>query len=111
MKYNINITREAFNDLDDIFIYISTVLQSPDTAKQIVDEINVGLMSLSKFPERYPTVEAEPWKSKNIRKMPIKNYMIFYYVEKSEALVEIIRIFYARRNIKSIWIKIRPKLI
>lgn len=97
MIYDIILTKPAYKDL---LRYVSENLESPNTAHSLMSDINKALLSLSEFPERYPIVDIEPWKSKNMRKMPVKSYIVLYYVKKDMHKVEIARIFYGKRNIE-----------
>ena len=54
--------------------------------------------SLTDMPERYPTVEWEPWSSENMHKIPIRKFIVFYSVNIIEKTVTVVRILYSGRN-------------
>lgn len=54
------------------------------------------------MPERYASVDWEPWASMGIRKVPVDNYLVFYLVDPTERLVSIVRIIYCGRDTEHI---------
>lgn len=99
MKYTIEYTIRAQSDLDDIYKYIAFTLLSPDVAENMYREITKSIRSLDSMPMRNPVIDNEPWKSRGLRKIIVKNYVVFYTVDNQS--VRIIRIFYGGRDIKS----------
>lgn len=103
MKYRIFITDKAEEDLSEIFEYLAYKLLAGENAVRQMERIEKAIMSLDEFPERNHIYEKEPWKSRNLRVMPIDNYMVFYIPDNSEAIVTILRVMYGRRDIASLW--------
>ena len=77
MKYIIQYTDEAKEDLRDIYKYISEELLVPDTAKLQFKGIIKAVRSLEQLPFRHSLCRDEPWKSKGLRFFPIDNFIIF----------------------------------
>lgn len=50
------------------------------------------------MPERYKKYEEEPWKTLNLRKMPVENYNVFYHVDNELEQVTVLRILYNKRD-------------
>lgn len=99
MSYSVFYTEAAERDLVDIFEYIARDLQVPETAKKQLGRILSAINSLDKMPERHGIFKEEPWHSKELRVLPVDNYLVFYLVIKKENIVAIVRIMYGRRNI------------
>ncbi|MCL6557843.1 MAG: type II toxin-antitoxin system RelE/ParE family toxin, partial [Firmicutes bacterium] len=78
MNYEIQLTPEAQNDLRSIFEYIAHDLQSVQNAAGQLDRLEKGIASLHQMPERFRAYDKEPWRSRNLRIMPVDNYLIFY---------------------------------
>ena len=95
-KYNVVIEVPAVSDIDDIFDYISNVLKEPNAAERICDSIETAIYSLRQLPLRYAVIDEEPFASREIRKIPVKSYIVFYTVDNSE--VHILRVMYGRRD-------------
>jgi toxin ParE1/3/4 len=49
---------------------------------------------------RYAIVDWEPWKSMQMHKLPIDNYIVFYLVDFNLYTVTIIRIMYGGQDIE-----------
>ena len=53
---------------------------------------------LDSMPSRYPLTEEEPWRTKGIRKMPVKNVLVYFFVDKEKKVVWIMAVIYGRRD-------------
>lgn len=56
------------------------------------------IASLSAMPSRYPLVEEDPWHKKGIRKMTVKNFLVYYSVDDENKIVWILAVIYGRRD-------------
>lgn len=99
MSYKVRFTTEAENDLQGIFEYIAFELQAPQNAAGQLDRLEQSIFSLEQLPERFRVYEKEPWKSRNLRIMPVDNYLVFYIPDHEELTVKVMRIMYGGRNI------------
>lgn len=95
----INYTFKARQDLRDIYEYIAYTLLSPGAARNTAEKIMEAARSLESMPERNPLYKEEPWRSQGIRFIPVKNYLVFYTVNKADNVVLILRIMYGGRDI------------
>ena len=101
MNYEIFYTREAWEDLEEIYDYISCHLQEPETAKKLCNRIISAVKTLEILPLRNSIFEKEPWLSRGLRRMPVKNFLVFYTVNEQKRTVTIIRIMYGARDIEN----------
>lgn len=99
MKYDILLTSQASKDLRSIFEYIAFDLCSIESAKNQLEKLEKGIMSLNNMPERFRIYNKEPWQSLGLRIMPVDNYQIFYIPNNKSQTVNVIRILYSRRDI------------
>ena len=97
-NYNVIIEVPAVSDIDGIFDYIANTLKEPGVAEHICDSIEAAIFSLRKLPMRHGIIGEEPFASKEIRKMPAKNYIVFYAVDKVLNEVHILRVMHSRRD-------------
>jgi plasmid stabilization system protein ParE len=97
-KYDVAVSDPARQDVLDIARYISAGLLAPDSAMDIAQALYIGMKSLDTDPQRQPLVRDERLAAKGYRVLPVKNYLIFYIVDKRERVVDIIRILYNRRD-------------
>ena len=100
MNYQIELTNQAKNDLDEIYGYIAFTLLSPDVAANMYHSIIDCIRSLDSMPLRNALMDDEPWKSRGLRKCFVKNYTAFYLVDEVNAIVRIVRIMYSGRDIR-----------
>ncbi len=99
MNYEISMTPQAKTDLQDIYEYIAFDLQSSQTAAGQLDRLEESIATLDEMPERYRVYDKEPWRSRNLRILPVDNYLIFYIPNHEEKVVTIIRVMYSGRDI------------
>ncbi len=99
MSYEIRMTPQAQNDLRGIFEYIAFTLQSPQNAAGQLDRLEGSIDSLEQMPERFRVYDKEPWRSRNLRIMPVDHYLVFYIPNREEETVTVIRVIYGGRDI------------
>ena len=99
MNYEVRLTTEAEDDLRGIFEYIAFEVQSPQNAAGQLDRLEQSIMSLDQMPERFRVYEKEPWHSRDLRIMPVDNYLVFYIPNHEEQTVKIMRVIYGGRDI------------
>ncbi|MDR1702980.1 MAG: type II toxin-antitoxin system RelE/ParE family toxin [Sporomusaceae bacterium] len=100
MMYDVKITQQACLDLRIIYEYIADTLMEPLIAKNQYSRIEKAVYSLEQMPERFRQYEKEPWQSRNLRVMPVDNYLVFYIVDNENRMATVIRIMYGKRNIE-----------
>lgn len=99
MPFKITWTSKSFEDISQIYNYISTRI-SVETAHKIIDEI-YKTPSFIKYIDQFQTDEYRKDCRKDCRRVIIRNYKILYTVIDSE--IFIIRVFNTVQNpIKSL---------
>ncbi|MGN0450770.1 MAG: type II toxin-antitoxin system RelE/ParE family toxin [Acutalibacteraceae bacterium] len=98
MIYSVKISKQAENDLRSIYEYIAFELQSLQNAQGQISRLESNILKLKEMPERFSVFEKEPWKSRNLRVMPVDNYLVFYIPDKLTKTVNIIRVMYGGRD-------------
>ncbi len=101
MIWKIYYSESAKEDLISIFEYISIELAAPQAARALLDRMFKTVRSLEELPLRHPVYNAEPWKTRNIRFIPVDNYIVFYLIDEKTGTVNVVRIIYAGRDIKN----------
>lgn len=96
-KYRVLITRKALDDMEAIYEYIASDLQSPDTALRQYDRIAGAIESLETIPERCKLFESEPERGQGMRQLLVDNYSAIYVVREME--VTILRVLYSSSDI------------
>lgn len=101
MKYAIEYTDSAMQDIRNIYGYISETLLEPEIASNQAQRIMKEIRSLEEMPMRYRLYDDEPWHSKGLRFFPVDNYLVFYLADEETGTVKIIRVMYGGRDIKN----------
>lgn len=101
-KYKIVFEPYALRDLNEIVRYIAEILKEPTIAKRIYKSIKEQILSLESMPYRHKLIDDKVLNKKEIRKMPVENYLAFYFVIEETKTVHIIRILYSRRVWKNL---------
>lgn len=97
--YEIEITDQAEEDLNDIFAYIAYEKESPANADSLLKRLEEGIMSLDRMPERYRTYDRAPFKNREMRIMPIDSFCVFYHTNSPNLQVTILRVLYQGRDL------------
>ena len=96
--YKVDVTDEAKADIRAAAHYIAVELRQPDTAESLLDSFDEEITSLEKMPERYGTVHDGYLASLGIRITMVKNYLLFYLIDRTARTVTIIRMLHGRRD-------------
>ena len=81
-KYKIVISKDAREDIEDAFKYISDILFEPDIAKRIQRTLLIRIKSLETMPKRNAVIDMEPYKTRGVRMLLIENYNTFLLPRK-----------------------------
>lgn len=96
--YSIIITRQAKEQLANIRDYILYELKSLENARQTINRLFGEIKKLNYMPHRIKVIEEMPWKEYGIRKIRVKNYYIYYWINESEKTVFVVSVIYVKRN-------------
>ncbi len=100
MIYEVNISRQAEEDLRGIYRYIASELLVPENAEGQLSRIEDCIVSLEEMPRRFCQYENEPWKSRGLPIVPVDNYCVLYIPDDEAMTVTIVRVMYNGRNIE-----------
>ena len=89
----------ARRDMIEIAGYISRDLCNPLAADKLADEMVESAERLTEFPyiNAVYLTAAKPLK-REYRKLIVRNYIMFYWIDEKEKCVTIARVIYARRD-------------
>lgn len=97
-QYRVRMTDHAIGQMGETVRYISKVLQAPETALRWADRLEAEMAGLGRMPGRYPLTPEEPWRSEGIHKMPVENFLVYYWVNEEAMTVWITAVVYGRRD-------------
>lgn len=98
MGFRVLITSRAEADIAAVCRYTAQELLNPQAAAALADALYDAVGSLAEMPLRHPAWRNEPWKSRGVRSLGVKNYRIFYLADKAARRVLVLRVFYNRSN-------------
>lgn len=101
MMYSVKISEKAESDLKEIFEYVAFELLSVQTAFDLLERLEKSILNLNQMPNRHRIYEKEPWKTRELRIMPVENYIVLYIVDEESAVVNIVRVMYGGREIEA----------
>ena len=97
-RYDVKITEYALEQMQEIVQYISETLYAPDAAHSLLESIKSAMTACAELPERNPTLTREPWHSRGIRKIIVKNFYAYYWIDEECNQVWFISVVYSKRN-------------
>lgn len=100
MKWKIQYSASSEEDLRSIFDYIAYELLSAEYAVGQIKRILKAVRSLEDMPMRHSVYSEEPWKTRQVRFLPVDHYIIFYLPKDDSCTVNIIRIIYGGHDMK-----------
>ena len=79
-EYEVRVTRQALEQMKEVVHYISNDLMAPDAADNLLDKMKAEITKLSSFPKKHALIDEEPWRTEGVRKIVVKNFLIYYWV-------------------------------
>ncbi len=76
--YIVKITSYAEDQMQEIIQYITYELKAPEAALHLLDAFEDAFTSLAHFPQRVALIDKEPWRTKEIRRLPVKNFLVYF---------------------------------
>ena len=101
--YKLEYLPVARHDMVEIVKYISHVLYNPSAAEKLAEEMIQAAERLTELPYIYPVHRTIKPLKQEYRKLIIKNYILFYYVDEKEKKVVVARAVYSRRDYEKLF--------
>jgi plasmid stabilization system protein ParE len=100
MHYKILVTKSFESDLDSVLSYISVNLKNRSAAVSLLKKVKDNIAILDTAPLAFPVYY-------HINKneyhfISVGNYLIFYHVDETEAVIYVDRFLYSARNIETV---------
>lgn len=93
-QYKVEITKEALQDMEDIYNYIAIDLLAPDNAMGQYNRIADEILTLDTFPERFRIMDSEPEKRMELRRMLVDNYSVFYTIRDERVRKQVYKVLW-----------------
>lgn len=101
-EWKILLSPDFKSEVRGIHDYIAKTLLAPEAAAGQSRRIMEAVNALDNMPYRYSLYENEPWHSRGLRKLPVDNFIVFYWLNEKSKEVVVLHVFYGGRNIKEI---------
>lgn len=88
-QYTVKVTKMAYEHMQEIVKYISGELFAPDAAGKLLHEFQSSIEGLAEMPERYSLVDEEPWRTEGMRKIIVKNFLIYFWIDEHNMKVQV----------------------
>ncbi|MCM1233211.1 MAG: type II toxin-antitoxin system RelE/ParE family toxin [Ruminococcus flavefaciens] len=99
MSFDVQISKQADQDLRDIYEYIAFELLAPENAVGQLERLEEAISKLDNMPEKYSRYEREPWRGRGLRVFPVDHYLVFYISDMETKVVTVIRVMYGGRDV------------
>ena len=97
-QYKVRITRQAREHLREIYRHISQELMAPAAAENTLAKLYKEIRSLDQMPKRIHLTPEPKWNEQGIRRMLVKNYYVYFWVDEGNARVQVTGIIYVKRD-------------
>lgn len=97
-NYTVKITSQAEEQIQETIYYITHELKAPNAALHLLDTLENSIASLSDYPQRVTLIDEEPWHTKGIRRLPVKNFLIYFWIDDANMKVQITALIYGKRD-------------
>ena len=98
--YEVRITEHAEEAMHVIARYIAFELLDPQAAMNLLYDLRDRIRKLSEMPQRIKPINEEPWGSEGIRKVPVHNYYVYFWIDEDNHLVQVTDVIYHGRDQK-----------
>ena len=96
--YNVKITSQAEAQIQEIIYYITHELKAPDAALHLLDILEDSFTSLAQFPQRVTLIDEEPWRTRGIHRLPVRNFLVYFWIDEVKMTVQITAVIYGKHE-------------
>lgn len=96
-RYSVEITPFAESALREIGRYIKLSLGSTQNTISTLTAIRKEIAGLDVMPARFALTPDEPWRSERVRRMLVRNFYVYFWVDEAAKAVRVVHIVYVGR--------------
>lgn len=96
--YDVKITSQAEAQIQENIFYINHELKAPNAALHLLNSLENSFASLAHFPQRVSLMNEEPWHTNGIHRLPVKNFLVYFWIDEYNKNVQVIAVIYSKRN-------------
>jgi plasmid stabilization system protein ParE len=98
MNYEVKVTRQAHGQMREIALYIANECCAPEAAQNLLDKLEKSINDLAEMPSRHSLVDEEPWRSAGVRRVIVKHFLIYFWVDEENKKVQVTGVIYEKRD-------------
>ena len=98
MRYRVQMSDPAKDDLSGIISYISESLCNRPAAERLFEDFAAEMRSLAVQPSRYQALPLSPWREQGYHVRPVRNYLLVYHIDGKSRVVTVSRIFHSLQD-------------
>ena len=99
VKYGIVLYPKVYDDIDDIYLYVSIMLQDPTTAKRQTDIIWDAIKKLETFPQSHQDRLYGRYANKGYKQLIVNRFIVIYKIDEYKKEVRVVTVQYCGRNL------------
>lgn len=73
--------------MENLYNHIASILSAPENAVGQYNRIADEILKLNVLPERFKVIDINLGSSKEIRRMPVDNYSVFYVIKDDAVII------------------------
>lgn len=100
-KYKIKYLPEAYDSIIKTITYIKEIIGNVKAANSLIDEFDKAIKSLELEPYVNPLYLSIKSLKQEYRKLIIKNYILFYWIDEKNKVITISDFVYAKSNYRN----------
>ncbi len=97
-SYQIKITEECYEEMEQIYDYIANNLKADNSAYELLKSVRMKILKLGEMPKLYSIINKRNRTQSVYRRMIIKNYVVLYTVDDNEKIVYISHMYFKRKK-------------
>ena len=97
-RYEVRITRHAEASMREIAHYIAYDLLAPDAAVNLLMAFQHEIGKLDHTPHRVHLTPEEPWHSAGVRRLAVRGFYVYFWVDEEHRRVQVIDVIYMKRD-------------
>lgn len=98
-EFDFFLTRRAEGDLDEILSYLAVQPSAPKAAADFLEKLQGAIREACAFPESGAPVDNAFLPNGTVRKKLVGSYMLYYFPDRGDERIYILRVLYGRRNL------------
>lgn len=97
-RYEVKVTQHAEQAMREIVQHITFELLAPEAAAKLMMTLQTEIKKLEIMPSRVHFTPEKPWFSQGVRRMKVKNFYVYFWIDEGNTKVQVIDVVYVKRD-------------